>query len=194
VIITYVISRMSQYIVYTNKFPLTDEAREEVKKDSILVKSFHVAGFTSLQEMYDDLKGIANLPPLEVFTCDIEKKVASGLTGEDDNFDLSYFGSEGWGLNIKAVREFKNVPVGRSVSEIVAVIYYMASQHDYSHHAGIKETTHVYDVMSATNEVINPDTFDWNLTALINSFGGVMWLACFMDMPEKEALRETIVV
>lgn len=164
---------MSQYIVYMMKTPITKAA----KAGFSATKIFMVEASDDMKTIYEAMTemGVV-MPPYEVFTADVQKKIEN-----PDTFELQYMLPNGIMLTIERVLEFKNVPSGRSTLEIVAAIYFAAVQNGLIHEHAIKYLPGVFDIVSAQEKVINPETFDWNMSKLIDTLYMLLRFSCHLE-------------
>lgn len=176
---------MSQYLVYFTKQANSAEAKEEMSP----IKTFTITDVDDLKEFHSNLsdEGVISVD-YDVFFVDFHRK----LKDIENTIKLSYLGKDGIQLNIEQILEFKNVPAGRSLCEIVAMIFYAATMYDLVHDGGIKYTPLVFQVVSSPSEVINPETFNWDMKKLNNSLNGVLGLTCFLEYNDDGTVHKSV--
>lgn len=178
---------MTQVLAYFTKVPITDEMRSKMKSKPV---TFIVVGFSSLSSMYNELKGNQlALPTEEIFIQDCLNKAKD----TENELDLSYIAADGLVIQMRAILLFENVPKGRHVIEIVSAINFVACENHLIYGANIKYTPSIFDVVSSPHEVINPETFNWNIPALLSTLRNVLGLLRFLDFAGNGQLYPDVI-
>lgn len=184
------------YITYS---PANQVAHDLAKRDPRRVNAFRVKTFTSLEEWHAVATHSLKMPPYEEFVALVKEKVKLGREGKDNELSMVFSpraNSEdeigAWNVHIEAVREFDQVPAGRSVEEIEVLLNYVASTHNYCAGSLILKTEAVYKIMSSPHEVINPTTFNWNIAELKEVLEQTVRLGCFLDQPQYDAIVKSV--
>lgn len=152
---------MSQYLLGVTYTATTDEAKRLYPKIDI----FTIWTPNNCMTLYHELiNSRYTVPAYDKFRSDFDSKIR-----DMHSVDMSYSDTAGLQLTIRVILEYQNVPKGRNVNEIMAVIYYAAAKCNLIQNGEIKYSDLTFGTIFSQCGVLRLGRFDWNIVKLMDS-------------------------